>query len=96
MYSIDTYTEDEFKLMTRIYPKYKRFEIIDRDEYDNLVFACKLLDKNGLCSDYKHRLKVCRNYPNLRINSGGQLHKRCGYKIIPEKNFNDYLKQDKL
>ena len=91
MYSVDTYTEDEFELTTKIFPKYKRFKIIGRDEYDNLVFACNLLDENGLCSDYSNRLKMCKNYPNARINSAGKLHETCGYKIIPEKSFNDYI-----
>lgn len=95
MYSIDTYTEEEFKLTTKFFSKYKRFEIIGRDEYDNLIFACKLLDKNGLCSDYKNRLKMCKNYPGPRINGGGELHKRCGYRIIPEKSFKDYLNKSK-
>lgn len=93
MYSIDTYTEEEFKLMTRFFPKYRRFKIIGRDEFENLVFACKLLDENGLCSDYKNRLKMCKNYPGPRLNAGGKLHKNCGYKIIPEKSFEDYLKK---
>ncbi|MDD3013264.1 MAG: YkgJ family cysteine cluster protein [Candidatus Gastranaerophilales bacterium] len=92
MYSVDTYTEDEFRLMTKLFPKYKRFQIIGRDEYDNLIFACNLIDKNGLCSDYKNRLKMCKNYPSAKVNNGGVLHKRCGYKISPEKSFKDYLK----
>jgi len=92
MYSVDTYTEDEFKLTTKIFPKYKRFEIIGRDEYDNLIFACKLLDENGLCSDYKNRLKMCKKYPVTKIKGIAKLHKRCGFKIISEKSFKDYLK----
>jgi len=91
MYSVDTYTEKEFELTKKLFPKYKRFKIIGKDEYDNLIFACSLLDENGLCSDYKNRLKMCKNYPGKRINGGGSLHKRCGYKIVPEKSFKDYL-----
>ena len=91
MYSIDTYTEDEFKFMTKIFPKYKRFKIIGKDEQENLIFACDMLTEEGLCSNYKNRLKMCKKYPGPRINAGGQLHKRCGYKIIPEKAFEDYL-----
>lgn len=91
MYSIDTYTEKEFEIMTKIFPKYKRFKITGRDEYNNLIFACTLLDKNGLCSDYKNRLNMCKKYPCIRQNAGGKLHKNCGYSLIPEKSFNNYL-----
>ena len=91
MYSIDTYTEREFEIMTKIFPKYKRFRITGRDEYNNLIFACSLLDENGLCSDYKQRLNMCKKYPSTKLNAGGKLHKNCGYRLIPEKSFSDYL-----
>jgi Fe-S-cluster containining protein len=91
MYSIDTYTEKEFNLTAKIFPKYKRFKIIGKDNYNNLIFACNLIDENGLCTDYKNRLKMCKKYPGPAINGGGELHKNCGYKIIPEKSFREYL-----
>lgn len=91
MYSIDTYTEKEFKIMQFLFPKYKRFYIKGRDEYGNLVFACKLVTKDGLCSDYSHRLRMCRNYPLKRIPYKAELHDGCGYKVVG-KNFQDYLK----
>ena len=37
MYSIDTYTEKEFKIMQTIFPKYKRFYIKGKDEDGNLI-----------------------------------------------------------
>ncbi len=91
MYSMDTYTEKEFKIMQRIFPKYKRFYIKGKDEFGNLIFACKLVTKEGLCSDYKHRLRMCKNYPARRINYPGKLHEGCGYKV-QERNFKDYIK----
>ena len=33
----------------------------------NFIFACKLVTPEGLCSDYKHRPRVCRKYPAKRI-----------------------------
>ena len=67
MYSVDTYTEKEFKIMQTIFPTYKRFYIKGRDEEGNLVFACKLVTPEGLCSDYKHRPRMCRKYPVKRV-----------------------------
>jgi hypothetical protein len=94
MYSIDTYTEKEFKIMQFLYPKYKRFYIKGKDEEGNLVFACKLLTKDGLCSDYKHRLRMCKNYPAKRIFYPAKLHEGCGYTVNIKK-FDDYLKNQK-
>lgn len=94
MYSIDTYTEKEFELTTKLFPKYKRFRIIGRDEYGNLIFACNLVDENGLCTDYKNRLKMCRDYPQGRASEGGELHPRCGYTVSPNKSFEDYLNKE--
>ncbi|MBR1460335.1 YkgJ family cysteine cluster protein [bacterium] len=91
MYSVDTYTEKEFKIMQMIFPKYKRFYIKGRDDEGNLIFACKLVTPDGLCSDYKHRLRMCKNYPAKRINYPGKLHDGCGYKVNT-KNFEDYIK----
>lgn len=90
MYSIDTYTEKEFEIMQKIFPKYKRFYIKGKDEFGNLIFACKLVTPDGLCSDYKHRLKMCKNYPARFINYPGKLHDGCGYKV-EEKEFSNYL-----
>lgn len=90
MYSFDTYTEKEFKIMQMIFPKYKRFYIKGRDKFGNLIFACKLVTKEGLCSDYKHRLQMCKKYPLKKINYQAKLHDGCGYKVNV-KNFKDYI-----
>lgn len=90
MYSVDTYTEKEFKIMQFLFPAYRRFYIKGKDEQGNLVFACKLVTKEGLCSDYKHRPRMCRKYPAKRIFYPGKLHEGCGYKVNI-KTFNDYL-----
>ena len=92
MYSKDTYTEKEFKIMQMIYPKYNRFYIKGKDDEGNLIFACKLVTPEGLCSDYEHRLRMCRNYPAKRINYPGKLHEGCGYTVHIKK-FEDYLKK---
>jgi len=91
MYSYDTYTEKEFKIMQFLYPKYKRFYIKGKDEYGNLIFACKLVSKDGLCTDYKHRLPMCKKYPARFVKFNAKLHDGCGYKVL-KKEFKDYLK----
>ena len=92
MYSMDTYTEEEFKFMQKLFPAYKRFYIKGKDEEGNFIFACKLITPEGLCSDYKHRLRMCRNYPAKRIFYPAKLHEGCGYKVNI-KSFEDYLKE---
>ena len=91
MYSADTYTEKELEIMKKIFPAYKRFYIKGRDEEGNLVFACKLVTPDGLCSDYKHRPRMCRKYPAKKISYPGKLHEGCGYTVHIKK-FEDYLK----
>ena len=96
MYSLDTYTEEEFKFLTYFYPKYKRFKVIGKDEQGNLILACKLIDEYNVCPDYQNRLEMCKDYPNpKKIRAGGKLYKRCSYKLIPEKPFESFLSSDK-
>ena|GEM_PF-447581 len=135
MYSYDTYTEKEFKIMQFLFPTYKRFYIKGKDvaaagvtpvscresdtgraaeHYDsavaagagveaaeqsliaqaqnegNLIFACKLVTKDGLCSVYKKRPRMCRKYPAKRILYPAGMHEGCGYKVNI-KTFEDYL-----
>lgn len=92
MYSVDTYTEKEFEIMQKIFPKYKRFYIKGKDEYGNLIFACKLVTPEGLCSDYKNRLRMCKNYPVKKLRFYAKLHDGCGYKINYKK-FSEYIEK---
>ena len=64
--------------------------LLGKDEEGNLIFACKLVTPEGLCSDYKHRLPMCRKYPQKRILYNAKLHDGCGYKVNV-KTFKDYL-----
>ena len=90
MYSIDTYTEKEFKILQFLYPPYKRFYIRGKDDDGNLIFACKLVSDEGLCTDYKHRLSMCKKYPKRFVKFPAILHEGCGYKVN-KKKFKDYL-----
>lgn len=91
MYSLDTYTEKDFELTKKLFPKFKRFKIIGKDENENFIFSCSLISNNNLCLDYSNRLRMCKNYPYNVVKFGGELHEGCGFKISPKKSFKDYL-----
>lgn len=96
MFSMDTYTEEEFKFLSNFYPKYKRFKVIGKDEHENLILACSLIKEDNLCPDYENRLEMCKDYPNLkRIKAGGRLYSRCTYKLVPERDFESYIHDTK-
>lgn len=90
LYSFDTYTEKEFRFMQFIFPSYRRFYIKGKDDMGNLVFACKYVTEEGLCSVYDKRPQMCRKYPVKRIYRKMELHEGCGYKV-EDKSFKTYL-----
>lgn len=92
MYSFDTYTEKEFKFMQFLFPSYRRFYIKGRDKDGNLIFACKYVTDEGLCSVYEKRLPMCKKYPLKRIYYPAKLHEGCGYRVV-KKSFSDYLQK---
>lgn len=91
MYSFDTYTEKEFKFMQMLFPSYRRFYIKGKDDEGNFIFACNDVSKEGLCSVYDKRPKMCRVYPNKRILYPAKLHDGCGFEVM-KRCFEDYLK----
>lgn len=92
MYSFDTYSEREFRIMQFLYPAYKRFYIKGKDKDDNFIFACKYVSDEGLCTVYDKRLKMCKRYPAPKIKYPANMHEGCGYKVI-KKVFEDYLEK---
>ena len=90
MYSFDTYTTTDFKILQFLFPAYKRFYIRGKDEFGNLIFACKYVTDEGLCSVYDKRLRMCKKYPAPSIGYPGKLHEGCGYKV-EDKSFETYL-----
>ncbi len=81
----------DFKLIRFLLPEYRRFRIMGRDKYNNLVIACGLIREDGICPDYENRPGLCRNYPEKTPAAWGRLYKRCTYRLIPQKPFRDYL-----
>ena len=62
-----------------------------RDDLGNLIFACKYVTKDGLCSQYDKRLEMCKRYPVKILKFKPILHEGCGFKVV-EKDFLSYLK----
>lgn len=83
-------TEKELKFMQLIFPWYKRFYILRKEDNGEFVLSCKFLGEDGKCTKYKIRPLVCRNYPRKRINRNLEMPDGCGYKVI-KKKFKDYL-----
>ena len=90
----EPFSKADFKLVAFLFPKYRRFKIIGEDESGNLILACSLIREDGLCPDYEDRPGICRAYPNpKKVYSGGNLYKRCTYRLVPKKSFDSYLKK---
>lgn len=92
IYSVDTYTEKEFKIMQFLYPPYRRFYIKDKDENGNFIFACKYIKDDGNCAVYNKRPRLCKSYPIPKFNRSLTLPEGCGYKFI-KKEFKEFLEQ---
>lgn len=82
--------EKDLKIMQFIFPWYKNFYIIGKDNSNNLILGCNKQKEDGKCSIYKYRPLLCRNYPKKRINFNAEMIDGCGYRVI-KKNFKDYL-----
>lgn len=83
--------EKDLKFMQLIFPWYKRFYILKKDENNELTLSCKYLSEDGSCKVYKFRPFICRNYPERIIYKNLEMIDGCGYKVI-KKDFKDYLK----
>lgn len=95
IYCVDTYSVTDFELLKKIAPKYKRFKVAEIDENGFIVLSCTLLGSDGKCSDYKNRLGLCKRYPhNVDRFLNPKLHDRCGFRIVSDEKFSDYLTVD--
>lgn len=82
--------EKHLRFMQFLFPWYKIFYILKKDENNNLILSCKCLKEDGSCGIYQFRPFLCRNYPKKYINFNAEMINGCGYKII-KKEFKDYL-----
>lgn len=60
-----------------------------------LLFTCKSLLPNNKCKYYFFRSLYCRKYPMVKSLTTGKYltpPEECGYEIIPQKKFDEYLR----
>lgn len=81
----------EFVFLQFIFPSYRNFKIVGKDEFGNYILRCKLIDKDNLCPIHPNRPLVCRSYPPEKISRKIILHKDCGFWVEPQKKFKDFL-----
>lgn len=94
IYAAYDYTEKEFKFMQFIFPTYKRFYIKGKDELGNTFFGCKYLGNDKLCTVYKKRPRLCRQYPKKKLSFYAKMPEGCGF-YVEKKSFKDYLNKKK-
>lgn len=86
---------DDFAAITRCYPEYARFTIINKDEHGILLFRCSWRTPDGSCRDYENRLPLCKNFPDRSlVFAGGQLPAGCGYQFNAVVPFKKILEQE--
>lgn len=74
----------DFNEAKKAYPDYVEMLEENLEDINKVYFYyCKKLNNDGLCSDYKNRLQICRDFPN---NPLVLLPKCCGYKEWKEKH----------
>lgn len=70
------------------------FQQTGMNEQGELLFTCKSLGNNNLCKNYILRSIYCRKYPLVKSLSCGKILPtlpECGYEIVPQKKFTDFL-----
>lgn len=88
-------TEEQFEKMKQFDKKYNHFVINGANEKGVLLFRCKSLGDDNICKDYLFRSLYCRAYPFIteKIRLGGcETFEKCGFKIVKNKDFKDFLK----
>ncbi|MEW5819379.1 MAG: YkgJ family cysteine cluster protein [Cyanobacteriota bacterium] len=94
MYSLDTYTEFDFKITQFLFPAYKRFEILGKDEEGNFMFKCNWVQEDNTCKYYEKRLDMCKKFPNVKYGSLGKVPPGCGFKLVPIRKFSDVINEE--
>lgn len=85
---------EEFERLKLLDSKYNSFFISGKDENGVLLFACKHLGEDNLCSCYNYRSLYCRLYPFIKtkhIRAGAEMPEGCGYYIESNVKFEEFL-----
>jgi hypothetical protein len=59
------------------------FHVVARGTDDELIFRCGHLQTDGRCGIYRHRPRLCRNYPVLPWFGPPRLLPGCGFQVVP-------------
>ncbi|BCS88590.1 YkgJ family cysteine cluster protein [Pseudodesulfovibrio sediminis] len=88
-------TNRQFKALVKSNPEHARFTPVGRDEYGFMIFTCKKLGPDNLCSSYDDRPELCRNYPSDSLYYQGDcLQSACGYSF-KDISFRDVLMRNR-
>jgi uncharacterized protein len=87
-------TVEEFKEAQERHPdEYRCFEPTHSSDV-GLVFKCKNLGEDDLCTDYENRPGLCRSYPTEdSATDGAKLPKDCGFAFSPLTEFNAIMQE---
>lgn len=87
-------TPEQFESLKQFDKKYSHFEINGKNDNGAILFRCKSLDNNNRCKDYFFRSLYCREYPKVTDKirrTACETFDTCGYEIVTDKKFDDFL-----
>ena len=88
--------EEEFERIKKFDSDYNHFFISGKDENNILLFTCKSLGENNLCTSYFFRSIYCRLYPKIKtkyLNTNTKMLEGCGYYFESNIRFEEFLKK---
>lgn len=72
----------QYERLCEVSPKHRWFDIIGKDDFGNLEFACSRRGDDGLCTCYEDRLQLCKDYPTKSLYyQGGWIGGDCGFSF---------------
>ncbi len=87
--------QEEFERIKKLDSRYNNFFISGKDENNALLFTCKSLKDDNLCSCYAFRSLYCRLYPKIEVKqlrAGAEMPEGCGYYNESNVKFKEFLK----
>ena len=67
--------------------RFKFEDVVEEKETDLswFLYSCNRITTEGLCGDYRHRPRICREYPQLPQYKMPDIVHNCGFKAAPRK-----------
>ena len=89
-------TLKQFKELVEKEPWHEMFIPHEKSYNDGMLrFTCTNLTEDHKCAIHDTRPDMCRRYPDLRmLKHGGELLPGCGYRIVPDKSFDEVLDEE--